>query len=116
MTVAGVARVGVISGQEQAKQEARLHGSSQNQAVRHLGDSDSARLQDTLTLSGSSQRRQVNAESFSRHLQPENLRAIAAYEAIQPGVRLERPADSVPSDIPTQQAEPDAEAGIDITG
>lgn len=116
MTVAGVARVGVISGQEQAKQEARLHGSSQNQAVRHLGDSDSARLQDTVTLSEISQRRQVSGESFSRHLQPENLRAIAAYEAIQPGVRLERPADSVPSDIPTQQAEPDAEAGLDIRG
>jgi|ERR1051326_2831873 hypothetical protein len=114
MTVAGVARVGVISGQEQAKQEARLRGSSQNQAIHHLEDSDSAKLQDTVTLSGSGKRPAANGDSFSRYLEPENLRAIVAYEAIQPGTRLERQADAMPSDIPPEW-EP-AQEGIDIKG
>ena len=114
MTVAGVARVGVISGQEQTKQEVRLQGSSQNQAMRHLEDSDSARFQDTVTLSRSGQHPAANGDSFSWYLQPENLRAIAAYEAIRPGTRLERQPDAMPSDIPPEP-EPVQER-VDIRG
>jgi hypothetical protein len=117
VTLAGIAAVSVISGQEQARrQDTSLVKSARSAQTPPLGSHDPAAVPDDVVTVHQAE----DAAVYSRPPQPYNLAVITAYQSLEPVSRRqamlaisakggEEAAPEVPTEVLTQE-------GVDVTG